>query len=92
MYVGLCMLAYLRVCMCVCLCVPLCVCVCVCVCACVCVCVCNLCFCPFVELSFATTILILTRASQYRMASFNYGGIRSISYMTVSFKIAYSKG
>ena len=86
MYVALCMLAYLRVCVCVCLCVPLCVCVCVCV------CVCNLCFCPFVELSFATTILILTRASQYRMASFNYGGIRSISYMTVSFKIAYSKG
>ena len=88
MYVGVCMLAYLRVSVCVCVCVPLCVCVYVCVC----VCVCNLCFCPFFELSFATTILILTRASQYRMASFNYGGIRSISYMTVSFMIAYSKG
>ena len=68
------------------------VCLYVCVCMCVCVCVCNLCFCPFFELSFATTILILTRASQYRMASFNYGGIRSISYMTVSFMIANSKG
>ena len=86
MYVGVCMLAYLRVSVCVCVCVPLCVCVYVCV------CVCNLCFCPFFELSFATTILILTRASQYRMASFNYGGIRSISYMTVSFMIANSKG